>query len=219
MRARTIDLWQRLTIVGSIAAIALTASPTADARPAADRDRDRLPDRWELRYGMSPRAKGTFGNPDGDELINHYEFLAGTSPRTSDSDGDGTRDGMEDPDADGVGNAEEQYLGTHPRRADSDRDGVLDGADDADEDGVSNHDEFVAATDPRSACADDDDLARALGFERTLGMRLRLVAHWYPADLGYFDGAEDLDCPDGDETETETDADEGADEDVVDATA
>lgn len=217
-RVRTSDVCRTILAVASVALLTAVAPAGAEARPA-DRNHDRLPDRWEIRNHLSLRVKQTFRNQDRDELTNHYEFLAGTNPRRSDSDRDGIRDGIEDPDRDGLGNAEEQYLGTHPRKADSDGDGVRDGDADADGDGVSNHDEFVDATDPISTCEGDEDEDRALRFEQALGRKLKFVKRWYPADLGYFDGDYDFDCDleedegseEGDETD-EFDGDEGAGE-------
>jgi len=72
---------------------------------------------------------------DGDELIDSFEYLAGTNPNLFDSDYDGLPDYLEDNDVslidttgnetlgDGVANLDEQELGTHPGLKDSDDDG------------------------------------------------------------------------------------------------
>jgi hypothetical protein len=62
-----------------------------------DRNRDRLPDRWECRNGLSLRVKQARRDQDRDGLNNMGEFKAGTNPRDADTDNDGVRDGAENP--------------------------------------------------------------------------------------------------------------------------
>lgn len=64
-----------------------------------DTDGDGLPDGWEVRYGLNPLDDGTTtfdgstahldngadGDPDGDEITNLNELLAGTDPRVDNS--------------------------------------------------------------------------------------------------------------------------------------
>lgn len=65
-----------------------------------DLDDDYLPDSWESQHGLDPkenglhdRAKqGEYGDFDDDGLTNHREFLLGTHPARSDTDGDGVSD-------------------------------------------------------------------------------------------------------------------------------
>lgn len=60
-----------------------------------DRNRDRIPDRWECRNGLSLSVKQTRRDPDRDGLNNLQEFRAGTNPRDPDSDDNGIPDGRE----------------------------------------------------------------------------------------------------------------------------
>lgn len=70
----------------------LLAPATALAR---DRDRDRLPDRWELRHGFSLKHKDARADTDTDGAGNLVEWRARTNPRRPDTDGDHLRDGVE----------------------------------------------------------------------------------------------------------------------------
>lgn len=112
-----------------------------DQRGADDSDGDGLPDAWEIIHGLdpwddgsrgesSPGAKdgpnGAKGDPDGDGLINIYEYWSGTNPRAADSDGNGILDSQEDRDGDGVVNITEQLLGSRPDMVDTDDDGFAD---------------------------------------------------------------------------------------------
>jgi len=113
-----------------------------DQRGADDSDGDGLPDAWEIIHGLDPWDDGTRGesssgakdgpngaqgDPDGDGLINIYEYWAGTNPRAADSDGNGILDSQEDRDGDGVVNIAEQLLGSRPDMVDTDDDGSSDG--------------------------------------------------------------------------------------------
>jgi hypothetical protein len=62
-----------------------------------DRNRDRLPDRWECRNGLSLKVNQARRDPDHDGLNNMGEFKAGTNPRKADTDGNGVKDGNENP--------------------------------------------------------------------------------------------------------------------------
>jgi hypothetical protein len=73
---------------------ALSLAVAAGAR-GGDRNRDRLPDRWEKRHHLSLKVKQTRRDQDRDGLRNLGEFRTGTDPRDDDSDGDGTEDGEE----------------------------------------------------------------------------------------------------------------------------
>ncbi len=85
----------------------------------ADRNRDRIPDRWERRYRLSLRVKQTRRDQDHDGLNNLGEFRSKTNPRDDDSDNDGVEDG------------DERSHGLNARDDDSDDDGVEDGDENA----------------------------------------------------------------------------------------
>ncbi|MBT5706327.1 MAG: hypothetical protein HOI66_08390, partial [Verrucomicrobia bacterium] len=68
-------------------------------------------------------------DPDQDCLPDEVEVLLGLDPNDSDSDNDGTTDGLEDHDSDLLANRLEVFLGTNPMLADTDTDGLSDGAE------------------------------------------------------------------------------------------
>jgi hypothetical protein len=116
-----------LTIVATaLAAAVLLVPAAAQARgghhrkaAAADRNRDRIPDRWERHFHLSLKVKQTRRDQDHDGLNNLGEFRAKTNPRDSDTDNDGVEDG------------DEGDHGLNPKDDDSDGDGVEDGDENA----------------------------------------------------------------------------------------
>jgi PA14 domain/Bacterial TSP3 repeat len=68
-----------------------------------DLDDDYLPDSWESQKGLNPtdngysdpQRQGERGDYDGDGLSNREEYLLGSNPTNSDTDGDGQSDGSE----------------------------------------------------------------------------------------------------------------------------
>ena len=143
-------------IVCAAVALALLAVPGAAMARSADRDHDRLPDRWERKHNLSTKKRSAARDNDRDGLKNLGEFRSRTDPRDADSDNDGTEDGDEDRDHDGCDNANELRQGTSPRDRDSDDDGKADGREDRDHDGLSNRGEDETANDPIDPDSDDD---------------------------------------------------------------
>ncbi|MEO0054274.1 MAG: hypothetical protein RLZZ50_221, partial [Verrucomicrobiota bacterium] len=54
---------------------------------APDTDSDRLPDWWELLYGLNPLVANASADPDGDGWTNLEEYNAGTNPVVNDRPG------------------------------------------------------------------------------------------------------------------------------------
>jgi hypothetical protein len=132
------------------------ALPSLAAAKQPDRDRDRMPDRWERKHKLSVKKNDAANDPDRDGLRNLAEYRSKTNPRKADSDRDGLLDGHEDRDRDRVDNANEDRERTDPSRKDSDKDGVRDCDEDADRDGLDNEGEDVTGNDPIDPDTDDD---------------------------------------------------------------
>jgi hypothetical protein len=82
---------KRLTLVlALIGSLALAASASAN-----DANRDRIPDRWEKRHGLSLAVKQSARDQDRDGLKNRGEWRAKMDPRDADSDDDGLDDSEE----------------------------------------------------------------------------------------------------------------------------
>ena len=89
-----------LAAMAVAAAFAFIVAPGADAQRhhkshSGDRNRDRIPDRWERRYHLSLRVNQARRDQDHDGLNNRQEFVAGDNPRKADSNNDGTDDAQE----------------------------------------------------------------------------------------------------------------------------
>ncbi len=72
----------------------LGTNPRDGANAPSDTDGDGLSDSWE-RGHFGDLSQGAMDDPDGDELSNVLEQQYGTDPRDSDTDDDGTNDGLE----------------------------------------------------------------------------------------------------------------------------
>ncbi len=80
-------------LIAAFLALAMLSLPGGAA--AKDRNRDRIPDRWEKQHKLSLKKNQRKLDQDRDGLRNRGEWLAGTNPRDRDSDDDGTIDGKE----------------------------------------------------------------------------------------------------------------------------
>ena len=123
-------------------------------------------------------------DPDGDKLLPEMEERAGTSPKKSDTDGDGLSDGREiydlgtnptksdsrssDRDGDGLTDRQELEKGTDPLKVDTDGEGLGDGVElgsfgsdptkqDTDADGLTDDSERRLGTDPLEPDTDGDN--------------------------------------------------------------
>ena len=67
----------------------------AGSAAARDVNRDRIPDRWEKRHGLSLKVDQAKRDQDDDGFKNRAEWRAKTDPRNEDTDGDGVPDADE----------------------------------------------------------------------------------------------------------------------------
>ena len=112
----------------TVALVALAAMLFAAASATAkDRNRDRIPDRWEKKFDLSLKVNQANRDQDRDKVDNGNEFREGTNPRDKDTDNDGKKDGREDRDRDGLNNGNEDQSANDPVDEDTDNDGVEDG--------------------------------------------------------------------------------------------
>lgn len=74
------------------AVLALFVISLPGTASAKDRNKDRIPDRWERSHKLSLKRDQRKLDQDADGLRNRGEWLAGTNPRDKDSDNDGTSD-------------------------------------------------------------------------------------------------------------------------------
>jgi len=95
-----------------------------------------MPDGWETANGLNPNVSGGSGDADADGLTDLQEFVAGTNPHASDTDGDTMpdlyevtyhldtlhNDANQDHDGDSLTNLQEYTMGTNPNSFDSDGD-------------------------------------------------------------------------------------------------
>ena len=94
-------------------------------RYEGDYEEDGVIELLELSLGSSPFSTES----DGDGLSDYFEIIVmgqQTMPGLADTDDDGVMDGDEDFDLDGVSNIMERDLGTDPTKLDSDGDGISD---------------------------------------------------------------------------------------------
>ncbi|MHA1420408.1 MAG: right-handed parallel beta-helix repeat-containing protein, partial [Candidatus Heimdallarchaeaceae archaeon] len=149
-----------------------------------DSDNDKIADEWEIIYGLDTNHNDTYLDPDGDLLVNYYEFRNQTDPFDPDTDDDLILDGEEvdvyatnpissDTDDDNLSDYQEIFtFGTDPLKPDTDGDEMPDGWEtnngldpllsdsslDPDEDSLTNLQEFLYGTDPFVSDTDEDGL-------------------------------------------------------------
>jgi hypothetical protein len=111
--------------VAALAALLVVASSAAAA--PKDKNRDRIPDRWEKKFKLSLKVDQANRDQDRDRVDNLNEFEEGTNPRDADTDDDGVMDGKEDGDHDGLNNRNEDASANDPDDPDTDNDGTEDG--------------------------------------------------------------------------------------------
>lgn len=122
-----------------------------------DTDGDYIIDGWEVYFGLNPKIKDAYEDPDNDKLDNIDEFInpkdvnvdeiEWTSPKNPDSDGDGVLDGYE------IEN------GTDPTINDTDNDGMPDGWE------LKYRDKLDATVDDSDCDPDKDGLINSAEYE------------------------------------------------------
>jgi hypothetical protein len=80
---------------------ALTALLTAGSAAAADKNRDRIPDKWEKQNHLSLRVDQAPKDQDRDGLKNAGEYQDHTNPHDADTDNDGVGDSTDGDNHDG----------------------------------------------------------------------------------------------------------------------
>ncbi|MFC0297776.1 thrombospondin type 3 repeat-containing protein [Geobacillus jurassicus] len=125
-------------LVGCLAAALLVSSgwTAAEAKGKqsskpkwADKNKDGIPDDWELKYKLGLGKNVANQDNDRDGLTNRVEYNLNLNPTKNDTDKDKILDADEDTDRDGLTNGAEVALGTKPEDADSDNDRIKDGAE------------------------------------------------------------------------------------------
>ena len=84
-----------LTLIAGAVVFAASLVIVPLAAAGGDRNRDRIPDRWEKRHHLSLAHNQAKRDQDHDGLNNMGEFQANLDPRDDDSDDDGIEDGDE----------------------------------------------------------------------------------------------------------------------------
>ena len=90
-----IDLVEEIAESGYVFGNAREKAKMALSRRLPDKDRDGLPDKWEIKEGTDPNVPDANKDTDHDGLDNRHEYLLGLHPTNPDSDGDELTDGFE----------------------------------------------------------------------------------------------------------------------------
>jgi hypothetical protein len=126
MRGKTRNI--SVVVAGALALLLVAFAGTAVAK---DKNRDRIPDKWEKKFKLSLKVDQSNKDQDRDKVDNLNEFQEGTNPRVKDTNRNGKADGKEDADGDGLNNAGEDESSNLPDDQDTDNDGVEDGEENA----------------------------------------------------------------------------------------
>jgi hypothetical protein len=84
-----------LALAATVLALVASLMLATFASAGGDRNRDRIPDRWEKQHHLSLKVDQSRRDQDGDGLNNRGEWRANLDPRDGDSDNDGLEDGDE----------------------------------------------------------------------------------------------------------------------------
>jgi hypothetical protein len=84
-----------LALAATVLALVASLMLATFAAAGGDRNRDRIPDRWEKQHHLSLKVDQSKRDQDRDGLNNRGEFQAQLDPRDDDSDNDGVEDGDE----------------------------------------------------------------------------------------------------------------------------
>jgi hypothetical protein len=84
-----------LALAATVLALVASLMLATFASAGGDRNRDRIPDRWEKQHNLSLKVDQSRRDQDGDGLNNKGEWRAKLDPRDDDSDNDGLEDGDE----------------------------------------------------------------------------------------------------------------------------
>ena len=122
---------RRFAVVLLSLGLLLAALPSAASAKGADRNRNKIPDRWERAHKVSVKKDQSKRDADRDGLSTWAEWRSHTDPRKRDSDRDRRPDGREDGDRDKLSNGAEARFGFDPGKADTDGDGRRDGDENA----------------------------------------------------------------------------------------
>jgi hypothetical protein len=88
-----------MAVAFAVAAMAVLL--TAGSAAAADKNRDRIPDKWEKKNHLSLKVNQAPKDQDRDGLNNAGEYQDQTDPHDSDTDDDGVSDSADDDNHDG----------------------------------------------------------------------------------------------------------------------
>lgn len=87
----------------AFALAALTVLLMAGSAAAADKNRDKIPDKWEKKNHLSLRVNQAAKDQDQDGLNNAGEYADHTDPHNPDTDSDGVSDSQDTDNHDGPG--------------------------------------------------------------------------------------------------------------------